>query len=86
LPVVAERDSAINRRTKAAGHHSRAFCLNKDVKAAGLHGTATCRFFCLRKRTNDTKKYLKESIKFGDKELIVETGRVAKQADGSVVD
>lgn len=31
------------------------------------------------------KKYLKESIKFGDKELIVETGKVAKQADGSVV-
>lgn len=31
------------------------------------------------------KKYLKESIKLGDKELIVETGGVAKQADGSVV-
>ena len=31
------------------------------------------------------KKYLKESIKVGDKELIVETGKVAKQADGSVV-
>jgi polyribonucleotide nucleotidyltransferase len=31
------------------------------------------------------KKYLKEAIKFGDKELIVETGRVAKQADGSIV-
>lgn len=31
------------------------------------------------------KKYLKESIKFGDKELIVETGKVAKQADGSVI-
>src|ERR1051325_8990448 len=31
------------------------------------------------------KKYLKESIKVGDKELTVETGRVAKQADGSVV-
>src|SRR5205809_1641964 len=31
------------------------------------------------------KKYLSESIKVGDKELIVETGRVAKQADGSVV-
>jgi polyribonucleotide nucleotidyltransferase len=31
------------------------------------------------------KKYLKESIKLGDKELSVETGRVAKQADGSVV-
>src|SRR5437773_1371307 len=31
------------------------------------------------------KKYLRESIKLGDKELIVETGRVAKQADGSVV-
>lgn len=31
------------------------------------------------------KKYLKESIKVGDKELIVESGKVAKQADGSVV-
>ena len=31
------------------------------------------------------RKYLKESIKLGDNELTVETGRVAKQADGSVV-
>src|SRR5256884_4696410 len=31
------------------------------------------------------KKYLKESIKLGDKDLMVETGRVAKQAGGSVV-
>jgi polyribonucleotide nucleotidyltransferase len=31
------------------------------------------------------KKYLKESIKLGGEDLIVETGRVAKQADGSVV-
>lgn len=31
------------------------------------------------------RKYLKESIKLGDRELTVETGRVAKQADGSVV-
>jgi len=31
------------------------------------------------------KKYLKESIKLGDKELTVETGRVAKQANGSIV-
>ncbi len=31
------------------------------------------------------KKYLNESIKLGDKELTVETGKVAKQADGSVV-
>ncbi|HEX6624992.1 MAG TPA: polyribonucleotide nucleotidyltransferase [Pyrinomonadaceae bacterium] len=31
------------------------------------------------------KKYLKEKIKLGDKELTVETGRIAKQADGSVV-
>src|SRR4051812_12874128 len=31
------------------------------------------------------KKYLSESIKVGDKELSVETGKVAKQADGSVV-
>ncbi|MEJ7624144.1 MAG: polyribonucleotide nucleotidyltransferase [Pyrinomonadaceae bacterium] len=32
-----------------------------------------------------TKKYLNESIKLGLKELTVETGKVAKQADGSVV-
>src|SRR5919109_2454194 len=31
------------------------------------------------------KKYLKESIKLGEKELTVETGRVAKQADGSII-
>jgi polyribonucleotide nucleotidyltransferase len=31
------------------------------------------------------RKYLKESIKVGERELTVETGRVAKQADGSVV-
>ncbi|HEV7859982.1 MAG TPA: polyribonucleotide nucleotidyltransferase [Pyrinomonadaceae bacterium] len=30
-------------------------------------------------------KYLKEAIKLGDRELTVETGRVAKQADGSVI-
>src|SRR6186997_1147874 len=32
-----------------------------------------------------TRKYLKESIKLGERELTVESGRVAKQADGSVV-
>ena len=31
------------------------------------------------------RKYLKESIKLGDKELTIETGKVAKQADGAVV-
>ena len=31
------------------------------------------------------KRYLKESIKVGGKELIVETGKVAKQSDGSVI-
>ncbi|MEQ1763326.1 MAG: polyribonucleotide nucleotidyltransferase [Pyrinomonadaceae bacterium] len=31
------------------------------------------------------KKYLKESIKVGGRDLSVETGKVAKQADGSVV-
>ena len=31
------------------------------------------------------KKYLKESIKLGNNELTVETGKVAKQADGSVI-
>jgi polyribonucleotide nucleotidyltransferase len=33
----------------------------------------------------EVKKYLRESIKLGDRELTVETGRIAKQADGSVV-
>ena len=32
-----------------------------------------------------SKKYLSESIKLGSQDLIVETGKVAKQADGSVV-
>src|SRR5947208_12416931 len=31
------------------------------------------------------KKYLNESIKLGSHDLIVETGKVAKQADGSVI-
>ena len=31
------------------------------------------------------RKYLKETIKLGGRDLTVETGRVAKQADGSVV-
>ena len=31
------------------------------------------------------KKYLKETIRVGERELSVETGRVAKQADGAVV-
>jgi polyribonucleotide nucleotidyltransferase len=31
------------------------------------------------------KKFLRESIKLGDRELTVESGRIAKQADGSVV-
>src|SRR5918995_2800766 len=39
----------------------------------------------LRRTEMSEKKYLKESIKLGDKELTVETGRVAKQADGSVI-
>lgn len=32
-----------------------------------------------------TKKYLKESIKLGERELTIEIGKVAKQADGAVV-
>src|ERR687884_584294 len=31
------------------------------------------------------KKYLKETIKLGDRDLTVETGKIAKQADGSVI-
>jgi polyribonucleotide nucleotidyltransferase len=32
-----------------------------------------------------TRKYLKEAIKLGERELSVETGKIAKQANGSVV-
>ncbi len=32
-----------------------------------------------------SKKYLNESIKLGNRDLVVETGKVAKQADGSVI-
>src|SRR5215813_9650879 len=41
-----------------------------------------------QKETNKkmtVKKYLKESIRLGDRDLTVEVGRVAKQADGSCV-
>lgn len=31
------------------------------------------------------QKYMKESIKLGERELTVETGRIAKQADGAIV-
>src|SRR6266496_1044914 len=41
---------------------------------------------CQRRQAQMTvKKYLKESIRVGDRELTVEVGRVAKQADGSCV-
>src|SRR5256714_14066733 len=39
-----------------------------------------------RRRTKMTvKKYLKESIRVGERDLTVEVGHVAKQADGSCV-
>jgi polyribonucleotide nucleotidyltransferase len=37
------------------------------------------------KKNMAQRKYLNEKIKLGDKELMVETGKVAKQADGAVV-
>src|SRR5207237_8755607 len=41
---------------------------------------------CRRRHTEMAdKKYLKETIRLGDRDLTVETGKVAKQADGSVV-
>src|ERR1044072_5447565 len=43
------------------------------------------RCIVLRRIEMSQRKYLKESIKLGDKELTVESGRLAKQADGSVV-
>src|SRR5437764_388055 len=41
----------------------------------------------LSKETHEmpVKKYLKETIKLGDRDLTVETGKIAKQADGSVI-
>ena len=41
--------------------------------------------FCFFEDKLMKKKYLNESIKLGTQDLIVETGKVAKQADGSVV-
>src|SRR5438105_14301550 len=38
-----------------------------------------------RQEQMTVKKYLKESIRVGDRDLTVEVGRVAKQADGSCV-
>jgi len=39
----------------------------------------------MKRREMGQRKYLKESIKLGDTQLTVETGKVAKQADGAVV-
>jgi polyribonucleotide nucleotidyltransferase len=51
--------------------------LRVGVKVAGI---------VKRRRLKMTvKKYLKESIRLGDRDLTVEVGRVAKQADGSCV-
>jgi polyribonucleotide nucleotidyltransferase len=51
--------------------------LRVGVKSAGI---------VKRRRLKMTvKKYLKESIRLGDRDLTVEVGRVAKQADGSCV-
>lgn len=51
---------------------------------AGLHDTAPA-VSVFKGKQMTQKKYLKESIKVGDRELTVESGKVAKQADGSVV-
>jgi polyribonucleotide nucleotidyltransferase len=51
-----------------------------------LRADAQSRGIVIRRRTKMTvKKYLKESIRVGDRDLTVEVGHVAKQADGSCV-
>src|SRR5262245_37201345 len=50
-----------------------------------LRDLNTVQVYRAKENEMSQRKYLKESIKLGDKELTVESGRVAKQADGSVV-
>jgi polyribonucleotide nucleotidyltransferase len=79
LTAVAERDSAFSCRTKE-NRSQNIF----EQKRQGFTAQHLSLFLFEEKRMTQ-KRYLKESIKVGDKELIVETGKVAKQADGSVV-
>ena len=51
----------------------------------GFRDLNTVQVYRAKENEMSHRKYLKESIKLGDKELTVESGRVAKQADGSVV-
>jgi polyribonucleotide nucleotidyltransferase len=57
------------------------------MRARAPDETARRYHICCPKETHDmpVKKYLKETIKLGGRDLTVETGRVAKQADGSVI-
>jgi len=55
-----------------------------NSKGGGLHDLSTAAFV-FEEFEMTQKRYLKESIKVGARELVVETGKVAKQADGSVV-
>ena len=55
-----------------------------NPKGGGLHDLSTAAFV-FEGIEMTQKRYLKESIKVGARELVVETGKVAKQADGSVV-
>src|SRR2546430_13176954 len=77
------RTSLLSVRTPMACKHARRVCTSSGRDAA-------CRRFppasSKRRRTKMTvKKYLKESIRVGDRDLSVEVGQVAKQADGSCV-
>jgi polyribonucleotide nucleotidyltransferase len=55
--------------------------LEPKLKITAIHDSR----FAIHEEEMPQKKYLNESIKLGDKELSLETGRVAKQADGAVI-
>jgi polyribonucleotide nucleotidyltransferase len=77
LLAAAERDSDLATHKR----EQRNIVNSKGGGASRLAPAA----FVLKESEMSQKKYLKESIKLGNRELVVETGKVAKQADGSVV-
>jgi len=79
LLAAAERDSDF------LATHKRERVISVNSKGGGASRLAPAAFVLKDLRNMSLKKYLKESIKLGNRELVVETGKVAKQADGSVV-
>jgi polyribonucleotide nucleotidyltransferase len=77
LLAAAERDSDFG-HTQTRTHNI------ENSKGGGASRLAPAAFV-LKEPEMSQKKYFKESIKLGNRELVVETGKVAKQADGSVV-